>query len=43
MQILETNEPQPEFYKSIENFKNNVESLADIMIDFDLADDVYRR
>ena len=36
-------EPQPSFYKGVENFKNNADSFADVIINFDLADEVYRR
>ena len=40
---MDTAEAQPSFYKGVENFKNNADSLADVIVDFDLTDEVYRR
>lgn len=40
---MDATDPQPIFYKAVENFKNNADSLADVILEFDLKDEVYRR
>lgn len=40
---MDTGETQPVFFKGVEAFRTNAESLADVTIDFDLKDEIYRR